>query len=88
MRIPALALAAVATLGMMTLCAAADAQRRAANIVVIVADAIGETMDLAGRHPEPVKELAQEWQQWTKQLAPPRWPPPGPQARGAPEPGS
>src|SRR5687767_2347422 len=41
MRIPALALAAVATVGMMTLCAEARAQRRPPNIVVIVADGMG-----------------------------------------------
>ena len=41
MRLPVLALAAVATVGMMTLCADARAQRRPPNIVVIVADDMG-----------------------------------------------
>ncbi len=41
MRIPGLALAAVAAVGMMTLCADARAQRRPPNIVIIVADDMG-----------------------------------------------
>ena len=41
MRLPVLALAAVAAVGMMSLCADARAQRRPPNIVIIVADDMG-----------------------------------------------
>jgi arylsulfatase A-like enzyme len=43
---------------------------------------IGETTDLAKRHPDRVKELSDAWLEWANQLMPPRWPPPQ-AARGA-----
>ena len=38
-------------------------------------DDIGETKNLASTHPDKVKELAADWQQWNKQLTKPRWGP-------------
>jgi arylsulfatase A-like enzyme len=35
---------------------------------------VGEKHDLAGKHPEKVKELLGKWQAWNKELAPPAWP--------------
>ena len=43
-----------------------------------LADDIGEKKNLAATHPEKVKELADAWQRWNKELASPLWgPPPG-----------
>ncbi len=39
-------------------------------------DDIGETKDLASKHPKKVKELAAAWQSWTTGLAKPGWLPP------------
>jgi arylsulfatase A-like enzyme len=40
-----------------------------------LADDIGEKKNLAGAHPEKVKELAGAWQRWNKELAKPLWSP-------------
>jgi arylsulfatase A-like enzyme len=37
---------------------------------------IGEKKNLAAVRPEKVKELAEAWQRWNKELSPPSWPPP------------
>lgn len=39
-------------------------------------DDIGEKQNLAAAHPERVKELADAWQRWNKDLAKPGWPTP------------
>ena len=39
-------------------------------------DDIGEANDLAAVHPEKVRELTEAWQQWSKEMARPAWPPP------------
>jgi arylsulfatase A-like enzyme len=41
-----------------------------------VREDIGETTNRAAARPDKVKELAEAWQRWNKELAPPRWPPP------------
>ena len=38
-----------------------------------LADDLSETKNVAAMHPEKVKELAEIWQQWNKQLAKPAW---------------
>jgi arylsulfatase A-like enzyme len=38
-------------------------------------DDIGETKNLAPAHPDKVKELAEAWQRWNKELVRPLWPP-------------
>ena len=40
-----------------------------------LAEDIGETRDLAAAHPKRVKELADDWRRWNKELAKPLWPP-------------
>ncbi len=40
-----------------------------------LADDIGETKNLAAAHPDKVKELTLDWQQWNKELAQPLWAP-------------
>ena len=42
-----------------------------------LANDIGEQHDLAATHPERVKELADDWLRWNKQLAKPLWGPGG-----------
>jgi arylsulfatase A-like enzyme len=37
---------------------------------------IGEKTDVAAKHPEVVKELADAWEKWNAELMPPRWSPP------------
>ncbi len=44
-----------------------------------LAEDIAETKNLAATHPEKVKELAEAWWRWNKELVRPRW---GPEARG------
>ncbi|HEU4934928.1 MAG TPA: sulfatase [Vicinamibacterales bacterium] len=46
-------------------------------------DDIGEKNDLATAHPEKVKELADDWLRWSKEMATPLWGP-GAGGRGAP----
>jgi arylsulfatase A-like enzyme len=38
-----------------------------------LADDIGETTDLAAKHPEKVKELQADWDQWNKGNVAPLW---------------
>jgi arylsulfatase A-like enzyme len=45
-------------------------------------DDIGEKNDLAPAHPEKVKELADDWLRWSKEMAKPLWGP-GAGGRGA-----
>jgi arylsulfatase A-like enzyme len=39
-------------------------------------DDLGEQTDLAGKHPEKVKELAALWEKWNAEQAPAAWGPP------------
>ncbi len=50
-----------------------------------LADDIGETQDLAQKHPEKLAELEAQWKTWAKELAEPRWgpTPQGPQPAAA-----
>jgi arylsulfatase A-like enzyme len=43
-----------------------------------LSDDIGETKNLAGAHPEKVKELTVEWQRWNNELPKPLWEPSSP----------
>lgn len=40
-----------------------------------LADDLGETRDLAAKHPEKVRALEAEWQKWNAQIIDPAWPP-------------
>jgi arylsulfatase A-like enzyme len=40
-------------------------------------DDLGESIDLAAKHPEKVKELAAAWEAWSQELAAPSWLPGG-----------
>ena len=44
-----------------------------------LAEDIGETRDLAAKHPEKVKELSADWRRWSAEMAKPLW---GPGAGG------
>jgi arylsulfatase A-like enzyme len=37
-------------------------------------DDLGEGHDISGAHPAKVRELAEEWQRWNRQLSKPAWP--------------
>ena len=42
--------------------------------LINLAEDIGETTDLAAKHPEKVTELTSLWQKWNAEMAPAAWP--------------
>jgi len=51
-----------------------------------LAEDIGESRDLAAANPGKLNELRQEWEQWNRQLMPPRWTRGGPARSGSGQP--